>query len=311
MRAVEGGWVMTDYGLPLQFGLFVIPSAAEIDEAATLVQVAEETGLDLIAIQDHPYLPRFLDTWTLMAFLAARTRRIRFFPDVANLALRPPAMLAKAAASLDRLSGGRVELGLGSGGFWDAIVGMGGPRLSPAEAVAATEEAMQVIRLVWETGEDVSFAGSHYQLRGHKPGPAPAHPVGIWLGVRHPRMLRLTGRLADGWACPLNTYVPPEQVPAMQTRIDEAARRAARAPTAIRRIYNVMGGIDAEPGRPGGLSGSVDLWADTLARWAIELGFDTFIFYPSVASPEHVERFAREVVPRTRELVAQARRAAG
>lgn len=298
---------MTDYGLPLQFGLFVIPQAVETERAIALVQVAEENGLDLIAIQDHPYLPDFLDTWTLMAFLAAQTRRIRFFPDVANLALRPPAMLAKAAASLDRLSGGRIELGLGSGGFWDAIAGMGGPRLSPAEAVAATEEAIQVIRLAWESGEEVSFAGSYYPLHGHKPGPRPAHPMGIWLGVRHPRMLALTGRRADGWACPLNTYVPPREVPAMQARIDESAQRAGRAPTAIRRIYNVMGGIDAEPGRPGGLSGAADQWAETLAHWATDLGFDTFIFYPSVASPAQVERFAREVMPRTRELVAQTR----
>jgi alkanesulfonate monooxygenase SsuD/methylene tetrahydromethanopterin reductase-like flavin-dependent oxidoreductase (luciferase family) len=124
-------------------------------------------------------------------------------------------------------------------------------------------------------------------------------------------MLDLTGRLGDGWACPLNTYVSPEQVPPMQARIDEAARRAGRAPTAIRRIYNVMGGIDAEPGRPGGLSGSADLWAETLAYWATGLGFDTFIFYPSIMSAEQVERFAREVVPRTRELVAQARGTAG
>ncbi len=148
-------------------------------------------------------------------------------------------------------------------------------------------------------------------MHGHKPGPSPAHPVGIWFGVRHPRMLSLTGRLADGWVCPLNTYVPPEEVPAMQARIDEAARRAGRQPTAIRRISNVMGGIDAEPGRPGGLSGSADFWAETLARWATDLGFDTFIFYPSVMSPEQVGRFAREVVPRTRELVAQARHPSG
>ena len=84
-------------------------------------RAADEGGIDLVGIQDHPYQWRYVDTWTLIAWLAARTERIRFFPDVANLPLRPPAVLAKAAASLDVLSGGRVELGLGAGAFWEAI----------------------------------------------------------------------------------------------------------------------------------------------------------------------------------------------
>src|SRR4051794_35368535 len=131
----RGGCPVTDYGRPLQFGLSLSPAAAEADQVIALATLADEAGLDLVAIQDHPYLPGFLDTWTLLTFLAARTTRIGFFPDVANLALRPPAMLAKAAASLDRLSGGRVELGLGSGGYQDAAAAMGGDRLSPGAAV--------------------------------------------------------------------------------------------------------------------------------------------------------------------------------
>ena len=215
---------MTDYGQTLQFGLSVSPSVDEAGQTAALVALADGAGLDLIAIQDHPYQPRFLDTWSLIAFLAARTEQIRFFPDVANLALRPPAMLAKAAASLDRLTGGRIELGLGSGGFGDAAAAMGGPHRSPAEAVAATEEALQIIRLLTEQDRPVTFAGAHYQLHQHRPGPAPAHPLGLWLGVYQPRMLRLTGRLADGWVCPLNLYVPPERVPEAQATIDRAQR---------------------------------------------------------------------------------------
>src|SRR3954462_2071338 len=121
------------------FGIFPTPNAEDRDQILEQVLTAERAGLDLVGIQDHPYQPRFLDTWSLIAFLAARTERIRFFPDVANLALRPPAMLAKAAASLDRLTGGRIELGLGSGGFGDAAAAMGGPHRSPAVAVAATE----------------------------------------------------------------------------------------------------------------------------------------------------------------------------
>ncbi|HZB78639.1 MAG TPA: LLM class flavin-dependent oxidoreductase, partial [Actinomycetota bacterium] len=68
--------------------------------------MADEAGLDLIGIQDHPYQWRFHDTWTLIAYLAGRTSRVRFFPDVIDLPLRPPAILAKSAASLDVLTGG-------------------------------------------------------------------------------------------------------------------------------------------------------------------------------------------------------------
>jgi alkanesulfonate monooxygenase SsuD/methylene tetrahydromethanopterin reductase-like flavin-dependent oxidoreductase (luciferase family) len=301
---------MPDYGVPLHFGLSIIPEVALIDQNQELVALAEARGLDLIAIQDHPYLARFVDSWTLMAFLAARTSRIHFFPDVVNLALRPPAVLGKAAATFDRLSGGRLELGLGSGGFWDAIVGMGGTRRRPAEAVESTEEAMRVIRLVWENGQSVSFDGRYYQLHDFPAGPRPAHPVGLWLGVRQPRMLRLTGRLSDGWVCPMNVYLPPERVPAAQAIIDDAARGAGRPLTAVRRIYNVAGAIDAPSARAGGLSGSAEEWSQTLGRWATELGFDTFIFWPSTTSKDQVERFATEIVPRTRELVDRARRAA-
>lgn len=298
---------MADYGVPLQFGLSVTPETAALDEIQRLVDAAEETGLDLVAIQDHPYQPRFVDTWTLITFLAARTNRIRFFPDVADLGMRPPAMLAKAAASLDRLSGGRIELGLGAGAFWDAIAAMGGPRRTPAEATEATEEAIHVIRLVWGTGRGVSFEGRHYHLHGYQPGPAPAHPMGIWLGAVKPRMLGLTGRLADGWVSPLNIYLPPEQVPAPQATIDKAARGAGRAPSEIRRIYNVLGAIGADGPGHDGLYGSVDAWARTLSGWATELGFDTFIFWPRTVSTEQVRRFALEVAPRTRELVEQTR----
>lgn len=298
---------MADYGNSLQFGLSVTPATDGIEQIAEFVELADETGLDLIAIQDHPYNSTYLDTWTLISHLAARTERVRFFPDVANLALRPPAMLAKAAATLDMLSKGRIELGIGSGAYWDAIVAMGGKRLSPAEAVEATEEAIQVFRLAWGTQRGVSFEGRHYQLHGYQPGPTPIHPIGIWVGALKPRMLDLIGRRADGWVAPLNIYLPPEQAPAAQATIDEGARTAGRDPSEIRRIANVLGSIDA--GRGGrGLHGSSEEWAQTLATWATEIGFDMFVFWTSIESREQVERFARQVVPRTRELVEQARR---
>jgi hypothetical protein len=157
-----------DYGRDLTFGYFLIPNAADplLDTARDI----EQRGLDWIGIQDHPYQRRFVDTWTLMGAIAAATTRVGFFPDVANLPLRPPAVLGKAAASLDVLSGGRFELALGAGSFWDAIEAYGGPRREPRDALAALEEAIQVIRLIWSGQRNLRFDGAHYRLAGAQSG---------------------------------------------------------------------------------------------------------------------------------------------
>src|SRR5256885_12572602 len=178
--------------MTVEFGIFPVPNAAEADELIERVIAAEQAGLDLVGIQDHPYQRRFLDTWSLIPFLAARTERVRFFPDVANLPLRPPAVMAKAAATIDLLSGGRFELGLGAGAFWEAIGAMGGPLRSGKESVEALEEAIAVVRAMWSGERTVEFSGRHYSLAGLHPGPAPAHDIGIWLGTYGPRMVRLT-----------------------------------------------------------------------------------------------------------------------
>src|SRR5438445_4546973 len=200
---------MTDYAAPLQFGLSVTPEAADIAAITNLVMAADTSGLDLVAIQDHAYNDTFLDTWTLITFLAAKTQQVHFLPDVADLPLRPPAMLAKAAATLDQLTGGRAELAVGAGAFWDGIAGMGGPRRSPAEAFEATEEAIDIIRLALHASGPVVLRGRHYDVRGYTPGPRPAHPMRIWVGAQKPRMLALIGRSAGGWVCALHVYAAP------------------------------------------------------------------------------------------------------
>src|SRR3954452_21355904 len=234
----------------VELGVFVIPDASGRDAVVEQVTVADRLGLDLVGIQDHPYQRRFLETMSLLAFLAARTTRVRLFPDVANLPLRQPAVLAKEAATIDLLSGGRFELGLGAGAFWDAIGAMGGPLRSPGESVEALEEAIGVVRAMWSGERSVEFSGRHYSLSGLHPGPAPAHDIGIWLGAYGPRMVRLTGRLADGWI-PSLPRMSLQDVPERQAAIDEAARRAGRDPAAVRRIANVSPG-------DGFLDGSTD-----------------------------------------------------
>src|SRR3954468_12036737 len=223
--------------MAVEFGIFPVPNAEHAQAIEEQVVAADRAGLDLVGIQDHPYQRRFLDTWALIPFLAARTETIRFFPDVANLPLRPPAVMAKAAASIDLLSGGRVLPRLGAGAFWEGIGAMGGPTLTGKGSVDALEEAIEVIRLMWSGERTVKFEGEHYRLDGLHPGPLPAHPIGIWLGAYGPRMMRVVGRLADGWL-PRLPRLPLDEVPVKQRQIDEAAVAAGRDPSQIRRIAN-------------------------------------------------------------------------
>jgi len=245
---------VSDYGHELAFGAFVTPSAAQPEAVVKLARLADRAGLDLVTFQDHPYQPGFLDTWTLMSYAAARTTRVRLAGNVLNLPLRNPAVLARSVASLDLLSGGRVELGIGAGAFWDGIEAMGGRRLAPGQAVGALAEAIQVTRQIWDTADPapVRVPGAYYRTVGAKRGPAPAHPVGIWVGAYKPRMLRLIGRLADGWL-PTLDYLQPGELAAGNARIDEAASDAGRHPGDIRRLLNIRGRFG--PGGTGLLDG--------------------------------------------------------
>ncbi|MBF4571816.1 LLM class flavin-dependent oxidoreductase [Herbiconiux sp. VKM Ac-1786] len=285
-----------DYGHALEFGAFITPTAADPTVPVALAQAAERAGLDLVTFQDHPYQSAFLDTWTLMTFVAAQTSTIRVAPNVLNVPLRPPAVVARAAASLDLLSGGRFDLALGAGGFWDAIEAMGGIRRTPGEAVTALEEAIDVIRELWDTSErrGVFTTGTHYRVRGAKRGPAPAHPVPIWIGAYKPRMLALTGRKADGWLPSLGR-LQPGGLEAGNAAIDEAARSVGRDPREIRRLANVDR-LAADPAE----------FAQRLAELALEGGIGTFILASDDA--RDLAAYGEETAPAVRELVAAERR---
>jgi alkanesulfonate monooxygenase SsuD/methylene tetrahydromethanopterin reductase-like flavin-dependent oxidoreductase (luciferase family)/prefoldin subunit 5 len=295
-----------DYGQELRFGLFPTPEAAHLDRLLLLAEIAEVSGLDLVTLQDHPYQSRHLDAWTLLTVLAARSSTLRFALNVANLPLRPPVVLAKSVSTLDLVTGGRVDLGLGAGAFWDAIVAAGGSRLQPAESVDALREAIEVIRGVWRPdGPSVQVDGRHHRAAGLHPGPAPAHPVEIWLGAYKPRMLGLTGRYADGWL-PSMGYADPDQLKGMNDVIDQAARDAGRDPSSVRRLYNAFGSFTPGRGRGGPLSGTAANWAEQLAALALEDGMSTFIL--GTDDVDDVRRFAEEVAPMVRDLVDEARR---
>lgn len=298
----------------LTFGVSLAPTAADLDGVIGLAATAEESGLDLLGIQDHPYVAGFVDTMSLIGHVLARTQRIRVFPDVANLPLRPPAMLAKASASLDLLSGGRFELGLGAGASQRAVTAMDGPRRSPGEALAALEEGIDVIRSMWRAGETVRTGGDHHRVQGIHAGPAPAHDVGIWLGSVGPRSLNLTGRRADGWAAPIPAYLSYESRPDALAAIDAGAREAGRDPSDVLRIAQLVGTVTEAPTRQptthAGLQGSAPIqaspaqWAELMHSLAEGLGFGAFIFWPEETTTTQLQRWARDAVPATQERAA-------
>ncbi|WP_261561802.1 LLM class flavin-dependent oxidoreductase [Frankia tisae] len=299
-----------DYGHDLLFGTFISPANRPAGAPVELAALADRAGLDLATFQDHPYQPGFHDTWTLMSYIAARTERISLTANVLNLPLRQPVVVARAAASLDLLTGGRVELGLGAGAFWDAIEAAGGRRLSPAQSVVALAEAIDVIRGVWDAQRagGVRVEGDFYRVVGAKRGPAPAHDIGIWLGAYKPRMLHLTGHVADGWL-PSLAYLPggPTDLAASNAQVDEGAKAAGRDPRAVRRLLNIAGRFSSSSN--GFLDGPPDQWVEELAGLTLEYGISGFIL--GTDDPAMVERYAYEIAPAVREMVQAERSDSG
>lgn len=300
---------MADYGHDLEFGYFLDPGSREPERTLETAQRLDQLGYDLIGIQDHPYQPAHFDAFSLAAFILGQTERVRLFQDVANLPMRHPVVMAKTAATLDQLSGGRFELGLGAGGFWDAIRGIGGPVRKPKQALDALDEAVTVIRGIWSGQRGMRFGGEYYPLNGAHGGPVPAHQIGIWLGVIGPKALALTGRVGDGWI-PSMSYVPPIKAIESNAIIDRAAVAAGRNPSAIRRIYNIGGSfaptntkaddIDRE------ITGPPEHWVEVLTHFALDLGFSTFVLW-SQPDDATLRTFIEEVAPAVRERVAAAR----
>ncbi|WP_370618782.1 LLM class flavin-dependent oxidoreductase [Mumia qirimensis] len=290
---------MPDYGHDLRFGTFITPQNAAPDQVVALAQLSEQVGYDLVTFQDHPYQPAFLDTWTLLSYVAARTDRVHLAPNVLNLPLRNPAVTARSVASLDLLTGGRIDLGLGAGAFWEAIEAMGGPRLTPGESVTALSEALDVIRGIWAAGErgGVFVQGEFHSANGAKRGPAPAHDVPIWLGAYKPRMQRLIGEKADGWL-PSLSYLQPGGLTAGNAVIDEAAQAAGRDPREIRRLLNISAG---DLGGGDVLRGPSQAWVEQLLPYVIEDGISTFIL--GTDDPRTMQEFADDVIPALREAV--------
>jgi len=285
-----------------RFGVSIVPSASGRSDPVAEARRAEELGFDLVSIWDHPVGDRpSFETWTLLTWIAARTQRIGLATNVLGLPFRLPALTAKMAETLDRLSGGRVTLGLGGGGNDREIAGLGGPVRTPGEKVEALEEGLEIVRGVWSR-TPFSLDGRHYRMEDAAIEPKPGRPIPVWLGTYGPRALELTGRLADGWI-PSMPYLPPRVARSRMDVVRAAAERAGRDPDGLDYAYNVgvrVGGPPPDdPERQ--VAGEPDEVVERLLELT-ELGFTVLNLWLGGRRDEQLRRFGTEVMPALRTL---------
>lgn len=283
-----------------RFGISVVPSASDRSDPVAEAVRAEELGFDLVTIWDHPHgeHPSF-ETWTLMTWIAARTSRIRIASNVLGLPFRLPALTAKMAESLDRLSGGRLVLGLGAGGSDEEAAGMGAPVRTPAGKVEALEEAIAIVRGAW-TEPAFDYRGRHYSTVQTRLEPKPHRPIPIWLGVYGPRALALTGRLADGWI-PSMRFLPPHEARRRMRLVREAAERAGRDPDALDYAYNVSVRVGGPDGDERQVAGEPDQVIERLLG-LLDLGFTVLNLWVRGRREEQAEGLATRILPALRRI---------
>jgi probable F420-dependent oxidoreductase len=290
------------------FGLNVSTEARAGTDPAAAARKAEQLGFDFVSASDHLHGGRPTDEpWTLLSWIAAATSRIRVATRVLAVPYRHPAVLAKMAETLDRLSGGRLILGLGGGAVDQEFHAFGLGVRTPRDKVDGLAEAIRILRGVWSQPR-FSFEGRLYQTDGAELVPKPNHPIPIWLGTYGRRALALTGQLADGWIPSLG-YVLPEQIPGLRERVLAAARAAGRDPDAITCAYNLGVRIDerADP-EPSVVAGAPAAVTERLQAF-VELGFTAMNFIPvGPGQEEQIERLAREVLPTLRTAGASRER---
>ena len=296
----------------LLFGVNIDP----LHDYATVLRhtpLTESLGLDHALMQDHAYNPRFMETWTLLSALAGATERITLGPNVLTTPFRFPAMIAKEAATFDRVSDGRLLLGLGAGANTEGIVSMGGPDLlAKGETFRAFRDALEIIRGMWASdGRPYSHEGDILSVQDVAFGPIPARRIPIITGAMGPQSLRLTARLGDGISLS-TTYVPAENLPWFREQLDEGAELNGRDRSELRIYYNVMGLIETAPSRvtpkPGVYIGDVPWWLERLSS-LVEAGVDAFTFWPVAGDiAEQFRLFAQEVAPEIRRVHDAPRR---
>lgn len=284
----------------LRFGLNVSTSAARGADPVAVARHAEELGFDFVSANDHPGGTQPTnEVWTMLTWIVAHTSRIHVASRVLGVPYRSPAMVAKMAETLDRLSGGRLILGLGGGSSDEEFraFGLGVP--TPRQKIDGLEDALHIIRGLWSE-RDFTFEGHRYGTQRADLEPKPQRRIPLWLGTLGPRGLALTGRLADGWI-PSLELAPPDRAARMRETILASARAAGRDGSEITCVYNldVRVGEPDDP-RPHVVSGSADAVAEQLLGF-VKLGFTAMNLAPvGPGEEEQRERLAREVIPQVR-----------
>lgn len=284
----------------MRFGLGIAASAAAGTDPVAVAQRAEQLGFDFVSTSDHPAgTAPSNEIWTLLCFIAASTTRIHIASKVLGVPYRSPALLAKMAETLDRLSGGRLILGLGGGSADDEHHAFGLGVRTPSEKTRGLEEALTIIRGLW-TQPAFSFDGELYQTEGADIEPKPSHRIPIWLGTFAPRALAVTGQLADGWIPSLG-YMSLEELPRMRERVLASAAAAGRDPGAITCALNLSVRVNETVDDLSDVSGTPDQIVEQLSRFA-DIGFSAFNFQCDQDNlDEQIKRLAEDVLPHLRE----------
>lgn len=273
----------------IQFGVDV-PATAAVDKVDA-ARRAEALGFDFVSTSDHPSGTAPTDeVWTALCFMAAHTTRIRFMPRVLGVPFRSPAMVAKMGETLDRLSGGRLILGLGGGASDEEFRAFGVGVPSARDKVDGLADAVEVIRALW-TAPAATYAGRLHHVVDAPMEPKPTRRVPIWLGTFGPRALALTGRVADGWIPSLG-HASRAELPMMRAAVARAAAAAGRS------VADVTCALNLEV-----RAGEGDRLVETLVHFA-GLGFTAFNLKPAEAGyDERVEWLARDVIPAARAAI--------
>jgi alkanesulfonate monooxygenase SsuD/methylene tetrahydromethanopterin reductase-like flavin-dependent oxidoreductase (luciferase family) len=293
------------------FGLGLEGGVGQVSEMLRHAHLADDAGLDLVSVSDHPYFAERLDAYAALGFVLGATSNIRGAVIMTNLLSRPAPILARTVTGLSTISGGRVVLGLGAGGIWEEIVALGVPRLSPAARIRALEEAIVVVRALSGGGDPVTYGGEFYQVTELTPAAAPTPP--IWIGALGPKALAVTGRNADGWIPGHLADWRSTRVEESRPLVDEAAVSAGRNPSDVDTIYNVSGRIARTPRRETRddqgrwIGGGVAQWVEELTFAVLERGAAAFIYLVppgDIIDDTTLNLWAHEVVPTVREGIA-------
>jgi F420-dependent oxidoreductase-like protein len=206
-----------------------------------LARGCEEHGFDGLFRSDHylsfshPFERGTLDAWATLSALAALTERIRLGTLVSPVGFRHPSELAKAVLTVDHVSNGRVELGMGTGWFEPEHRAFGFPFPEVGDRFDQLEEQVEIVHRLWDRDEDaVTFEGKHYRLEAAAGLPQPAqhpHPPLILGGSAGPRAASLAARWADEYNV---TFSTPEEVAAADARLIAAWEAAGRDPATVR-----------------------------------------------------------------------------